>query len=60
MAELSYTDESFDLLWSEGAICNIGLVRVAALDTHHNEVDIVRDCGGSFGYVFFVMQKLHG
>ena len=30
---------------------------VAALDDHQNEVDIVRDCGGSFGYVFYVMQK---
>ncbi len=30
---------------------------VAALDTHQNELDIVRDCAGSFGYVFYVMQK---
>ena len=151
MADLSYPDESFDLLWSEGAIYNIGFARglrswrrlvrpggcvavtelswltaspperirqfwedeypamqsrsanerllgeagyelidgfvlpeedwwddyytpiderirtlrsersdagwVAALDAADEEAAIVRTCEGSFGYVFFVMQK---
>ncbi|MFP8875092.1 MAG: class I SAM-dependent methyltransferase [Myxococcota bacterium] len=30
---------------------------IAAFDAHENELAIVRDCGGSFGYVFYVMQK---
>ena len=29
----------------------------AALDSHETELTVVRDCGGSFGYVFYVMQK---
>ncbi len=29
----------------------------AALDTAEAESSIIRDCGGSFGYVFYVMQK---
>jgi len=30
---------------------------LAALDAAEEESSIVRDCGGSFGYVFYVMQK---
>jgi len=30
---------------------------VAALDAEEEESAIVRDCAGSFGYVFYVMQK---
>ena len=29
----------------------------AALGAHETELAVVRDCGGSFGYVFYVMQK---
>ena len=29
----------------------------AALDAHEEELAVVRDCAGSFGYVFYVMQK---
>ncbi len=28
-----------------------------ALEAAEEESSIVRDCGGSFGYVFYVMQK---
>jgi SAM-dependent methyltransferase len=30
---------------------------VQALEAHEEEISIVRQCGGSFGYVFYVMQK---
>ncbi len=29
----------------------------AALDIHEEEIRVIRDCRGSFGYVFFVLQK---
>ena len=32
-------------------------VWVTALDYHEKELSTVRECGGSFGYVFYVMQK---
>ena len=30
---------------------------IAALDAHAEEIQVVRDCNDSFGYVFYVMQK---
>ena len=33
---------------------------LAALEAAEEESSIVRDCGGCFGYVFYVMQKPPG
>ena len=30
---------------------------IAALDAHAEEIQVVRDCNDSFGYVFYVMRR---